>query len=58
MYEQTSREFERHKPQRQLTWLPQVGSVEIEVEIGDKTFEFKVQPAYAVVLMKFEEQGK
>lgn len=50
--------FKQSKGMRQLEWLTNLGSVEIEVELdegGTKTFN--VTPAQATLLVKFHEKG-
>ncbi|RKP08253.1 hypothetical protein THASP1DRAFT_15889 [Thamnocephalis sphaerospora] len=41
---------------QRLNWLPQLGSVQIELELGDRTLDVNVSPAHATVIMKFQEQ--
>ena len=47
------RAFERHKANRKLTWLYSLGSVHVELQLGDRGFENTVQPWQASVISAF-----
>ena len=50
--------FKQSKGMRQLEWLTNLGSVEVEVELDEGTSKtFNVTPAQATLLVKFQEKG-
>ena len=52
-----SKEFEVIKAARKLEWIPQIGSVALELEFQDRKLEFNVSPLQATVVMYFQDQG-
>ncbi|XP_077299821.1 anaphase promoting complex subunit morula [Arctopsyche grandis] len=48
--------FEALKGNRTLNWKPHLGTVNIEIEIGDKTMDLNVSPMQATIIMHFQEK--
>lgn len=48
--------FEALKGNRTLNWKPHLGTVNIEIEIGDKTLDLNVSPMQATIIMHFQEK--
>ncbi|ORZ23771.1 hypothetical protein BCR41DRAFT_245908 [Lobosporangium transversale] len=44
------------KPAQKLSLFPSLGLVELELELQDRTLEFKVSPIHAAIIHAFEEQ--
>lgn len=49
--------FTEFKPDKKLHWLPQLGTITLEVELQDRTVEAEVTPLEAAVIGFFEEEG-
>jgi anaphase-promoting complex subunit 2 len=47
--------FANLKPDKKLRWLPAMGTVEIEVELDDRTLQMAVSPVQAAVVELFQE---
>ena len=45
------------KPDKKLKWLPQLGSVDISVELGDRTIDVTVPPLEAAIIELFTQKG-
>ena len=45
------------KPDKKLHWLPQLGTITLELELQDRTVEVDVTPLEAAVIGFFEEEG-
>ena len=54
MYHQA---FVRHKPDKFLRWLPLLGSVNLKLELEDRTVEVEATPVQAAVIECFAETG-
>ena len=49
--------FAEFKPDKKLHWLPQLGTIALELELQDRTVEAEVTPLEAAVIGFFEENG-
>ena len=49
--------FTEFKPDKKLHWLPQLGTIALEIELLDRTVEAEVTPLEAAVIRLFEEKG-
>jgi hypothetical protein len=49
--------FTEFKPDKKLHWLPQLGTITLELELQDRTIEAEVTPLEATVIGLFEEKG-
>ena len=49
--------FTEFKPDKKLHWLPQLGTITLELELQDRTIEAEVTPLEAAVIGLFEEEG-
>lgn len=49
--------FTEFKPDKKLHWLPQLGTITLEIELQDRTIEAEVTPLEAAVIGLFEEKG-
>ncbi len=49
--------YEGLKPTRQLTWKPNLGTVDIELEFAHKTLSFSLSPVQATIVMLFQDTG-
>ena len=49
--------FMEFKPDKKLHWLPQLGTITLELELQDRTVEVEVTPLEAAVIGLFEEKG-
>jgi len=49
--------FTEFKPDKKLHWLPQLGTIILELELRDRTIEAEVTPLEAAVIGHFEENG-
>lgn len=54
-YEQT---YVRSRPDKKLRWLPQLGSVNITVELTDRALTLDVTPLQASIIELFTSQGQ
>ncbi|KAK9701972.1 Anaphase-promoting complex subunit 2 [Basidiobolus ranarum] len=52
-YEST---FEKLKPSRKLIWLNHLGTVDLELELKDRTLSLNVSPAHAAIIWYFQEK--
>ncbi|ORY03191.1 hypothetical protein K493DRAFT_207320, partial [Basidiobolus meristosporus CBS 931.73] len=52
-YEST---FEKLKPSRKLIWLNHLGTVDLELELKDRTLALNVSPAYAAIIWHFQDK--
>ena len=50
--------FQTLKGNRTLVWKPNLGSVNLDLEIGDKTINLTVSPVLAAIIFKFEEASE
>lgn len=57
-FEKFTKSYETYKGNRTLLWRPFIGRVEIDIEIGDKTFNMTVSPVHAVIIHEFQHQSK
>ncbi|ODV59961.1 anaphase promoting complex subunit 2 ASCRUDRAFT_36935 [Ascoidea rubescens DSM 1968] len=53
-----SSNFKKLKRDRELVWLPTLGTVEIELELEDRVKAFNVSPDKATVIMHFQEKPR
>ena len=49
--------FTEFKPDKKLHWLPQLGTITLELELRDRTIEAEVTPLEAAVIGLFAESG-
>ena len=49
--------FMEFKPDKKLHWLPQLGTITLELELQDRTIETEVTPLEAALIGLFEEKG-
>jgi len=49
--------FTEFKPDKKLHWLPQLGTIMLELELQDRTIKAEVTPLEAAVIGLFEENG-
>ena len=52
-----SKEFTVFKPDKKLRWLPQLGTVELSIELKDRTVDVKVPPLEAAVIELYSQKG-
>lgn len=52
-----SKEFTIFKPDKKLKWLPQLGTVSLELLLEDRTLEVEVPPLEAAIIELFSQQG-
>lgn len=45
------------KPDKKLHWLPQLGTITLELELQDRTIEAEVTPLEAAVIGLFDGEG-
>lgn len=50
--------FHQFKPDKRLRWLPQLGTVEIKLELEDRTVEVEASPLQASVIELFGEESQ
>ena len=55
--ESYGKEFVNFKPDKRLRWLSHLGSVELAIELSDRTLEVEVNPLEAAVMELFSEKG-
>ena len=53
-----AREYHTFKPDKKLRWMPQMGSVELQVELAHRTISTEVNPLQAAVVELFSYQGR
>lgn len=51
------RAFRTYKPDKKLRWLPQLGSVDLTIDLKDRSLSLQVTPLQASVLELFNQQG-
>jgi len=49
-------EFTVFKPDKKLKWLPHLGTVQLEIELEDRTLEVDVPPLEAAFIELFSEK--
>jgi hypothetical protein len=49
--------YARMKPDKKLRWLPQLGSVTVELELRDRTLKTETTPLQAAIVELFGERG-
>lgn len=49
--------FVRQKPDKKLRWLPQLGTVNLTIELKDRTLQLDVSPLQASLLELFNQEG-
>ena len=52
-----SKEYTLFKPDKRLRWLPQLGTVDLAIELKDRTVEVQVPPLEAAIIELFSEKG-
>jgi anaphase-promoting complex subunit 2 len=53
-----AKEFITFKPDKQLRWLPHLGTVHLGVELQDRTVEAEATPLEAAIIELFSEKGE
>jgi anaphase-promoting complex subunit 2 len=53
-----SKEYSLFKPDKKLRWLPQLGSVDLSIELKDRTVEVKVPPLEAAIIELYSQKGQ
>jgi len=48
-------EYEAFKASRKLTWKPFLGSIQLELELGDRTIPLSVSPIQASIILFFQD---
>jgi len=57
LQEEYAREFTKFKPDKKLQWLPHLGTVQLDVELEDRTVSAEVPPLEAALIELFSERG-
>ncbi|KAK1228790.1 hypothetical protein PQX77_008171 [Marasmius sp. AFHP31] len=57
LQEQYAREFATFKPDKKLRWLPHLGTVDLELQLEDRTIEADVPPLEAAFIELFSEKS-
>ncbi len=57
LQEEYAREFTKFKPDKKLQWLPHLGTVQLDVELEDRTVSAEVLPLEAALIELFSEKG-
>lgn len=57
MQDRYANAFTEFKPDKRLYWLPQLGTITLELELQDRTIEAEVTPLEASVIGLFEGNG-
>lgn len=52
-----AKEFITFKPDKQLRWLPHLGTVHLHVELQDRIVEVETTPLEAAIIELFSEKG-
>ncbi|KAK2463769.1 hypothetical protein APHAL10511_004207 [Amanita phalloides] len=52
-----AQEFHKFKPDKRLKWLPQLGTVELELELEDRTVDATVPPLEAAFIELFSQKS-
>ena len=50
--------FQALKGNRTLVWKPHLGTVDVEIELGERVIRLKVSPMHAAIIHLFEEKDK
>ena len=50
--------FNKFKPDKRLKWLPQLGTMQLELELGDRTVEATVPPLEAAFIELFSQKRR
>ena len=50
--------FQTLKPDKRLRWVPNVGTVELSIELDDRTLDLEVTPLQAAIVELFQRQGR
>ena len=58
LQEAYSKEFTIFKPDKKLKWLPQLGTVSLELALEDRTLEVEVPPLEAAIIELFSERSQ
>jgi len=56
MQSEYAHEFTVFKPDKKLKWLPHLGTVQLEIELEDRTLEVDVPPLEAAFIKLFSEK--
>ena len=56
MQSEYAREFTVFKPDKKLKWLPHLGTVQLEIELEDRTLEVDVPPLEAAFIELFSQK--
>jgi len=56
MQEDYAREFTVFKPDKKLKWLPNLGTVHLDVELEDRTISADVPPLEAAIIELFSQK--
>ena len=51
-----AQEFHKFKPDKRLKWLPQLGTMQLELELGDRIVEATVPPLEAAFIELFSQK--
>lgn len=57
LQKQHSTAFSNFKPDKALRWLPQLGSVRIQLQLQDRSLDVDVPPVEAATIELFSEKG-
>ncbi len=55
--ESYSKEFTAFKQDKKLRWLPQLGTLDLTIELSDRTLEVHVPPLEAAIIELFSSKG-
>lgn len=58
VFDKFTKSYETYKGNRTLCWRPFIGRVDLDIEMGNKTFSMTVSPVLAVIIHSFQEQSK
>ncbi|KAF8627672.1 hypothetical protein AX15_004309 [Amanita polypyramis BW_CC] len=56
LQDEYSKEFHRFKPDKKLKWLPQLGTVQLKLELEDRTIDATVPPLEAAFIELFSQK--
>jgi anaphase-promoting complex subunit 2 len=56
MQSEYAHEFTVFKPDKKLKWLPHLGTVQLEIELEDRTLEVDVPPLEAAFIELFSQK--
>jgi hypothetical protein len=57
LQQQYAKEFSTFKPDKKLRWLPHLGTVNLELELQDRTVDVDVPPLEAAFIELFSEKS-